>query len=380
MRTPSYRWRSVILLMLLLTACTSTLPAVTKISTTEIAGISIYPADLKLAPDGTAQLAYLSGGPSRELRFQPADGPFETVYTLEDPAQSGFGFSLALDSIGRPGIAYFNEQNDDLIYTERRDGRWISETIDSIGAVGYFASMAYDRHDQPHISYFDHSNNDIKYAMRTSQGWRIETIDTYGLPGFHIPAGFTQLALRCLPSADNCSTMEPIVLYLAYRYKPYDGELRAAYRSKGKGWQIETVDADRGAGGYLSLLLDSQGRPWVSYYRASTWDFAWGELRLAHYDGKRWRIEVVDEGEYVGRGSALALKSDERPVIAYYAASPTEIRLAVWRGHWSIEQLSDNDTVGSWVTMACDDQDRLHLAYADMSAQVTHSIVFTSSE
>jgi len=369
----------LLLLMFLLSACAPTPLAITTISVRNLTGSAIYPADLKLSRDGTPQIAYLSGGTTRELRFQPPDGPSETVYTLENPAQSGFSFSLALDPVDQPGIAYFDERDDDLIYTERRGGRWVTETVDAVGAVGYFVSLAYDRQGQPHISYFDQTNNDVKYATRIGQIWQIETIDAYGLPGFHIPAGFTQLALRCLPTPDDCATMQPVAIYLAYRYKPYDGELRVAYRTA-QGWQIETVDADRGAGGYPSLILDAQGQPWVSYYRASTWDFAQGELRLAHHDGYRWQVETIEEGDYVGRGSAITLTGDGRPMIVYYAAAPDELRLAVWNPGWAISRLSSDGIPGSWVSLAHDGQNRLHLVSADMSTQVTRYMVFSLSE
>ena len=378
MRQQGCRWGSLLLLAWLLTACAPTPLAITTVSLTTLAGSAIYPAALKLAPDGTPQMAYLSGGTPRELRFQPSDGPSETVYRLEHSAQS-FGFSLALDPAGQPGIAYLDERNEDLVYAERRSGRWIAEPVDTTGAVGYFVALAYDRQGQPHLSYFDQTNNDVKYATRSAQGWQTETIDAYGLPGFHIPAGFTQLALRCLPTPEDCAAMQPVVLYLAYRYKPYDGELRAAYRGP-QGWQIETVDADRGAGGYPALVLDATGQPWVSYYRASTWDFAQGELRLAHFDGQRWQVEVIDEGEYVGRASAIALTHDGRPVIAYYAAVPNELRLAVRNNGWSHQRLIGDTLVGAWAALVCDEQERLHLVYADVNIQVTRALVFAIRE
>lgn len=373
-----WEWRRALLLLaVLLAACAPTPSALSTLHESTIAGSGINPANFVLSPDRTPQFAYLSNSAPNELRFQPPDEPSELVYALESVAQS-FSFSLALSPGGQPGIAYLDAQNEDLIYAERRSGQWIKETVDSLGAVGYFVSLAYDPWGQPHLTYFDQTNNDVKYATRDGQGWLTETIDAYGLPGFHIPAGFTRLALRCQPDPTTCTSVEPVALYLAYRYKAYDGELRAAYRGA-QGWRIETVDADRGAGGFPSLALDTQGQPWVSYYRASTWDFAWGELRLAYHDGRRWQVETVDEGQHVGRGSALTLTGDGRPVIAYYAASSTELRLAVWDHGWAISLLSDAATRGSWVDLACDDLNQLHLLYPDDRTQAISYRVFTAS-
>lgn len=332
-----------------------------------LAGSEMFASSMLLDAQGTPRLAFIGGAGQRELRYQSGAAPAETVTMIGVPDQTEFSFSLALNSDGVPGIAY--EQHGQLLYSVRRVSGWVSEPVDLSDQVGYFASLTYDRADRPQISYFDQRHNDIKYATQVAGAWQIETIDASGQPGFHIPAGFTRIAVGCWPQRANCATGQPQVAYLVYRYKPYDGELRYAVRRE-SGWQISTVDADRGAGGFPSLALDPAGLPWISYYRASTWDFAWGELRLAHFDGRRWRVETLDQGEYVGRYNALALDPAGQPVLAYYAANAPNLRLIWNSGAW--QRVAVSEGAGAWVTLGIDQHSTLHLTFVDLSDQQTH--------
>lgn len=340
-------------------------------SQTALTGSALLPAALALPRTGAAYIAYFSGPPDYAIYLTQPEQPPEFVGVAGNQQRTEVTLSLALTPADQPGIAYVDDRTGDLIYAERPATRWITQTVDTAGQVGHFASLDYDQHGQPHISYFDNSYNDIKYATRGTHGWQIETIDASGQPGFHIPAGFTQLALGCEPDATRCTFTRPRVAYLAYRYKPYDGELRYATRTD-QGWQIETVDAARGTGGFPALVLDAQGQPWISYYRLSTWDFNQGELRVAHRQGRRWQIDRVDVHDNAGRYNALALTPDGRPVVAYYAAVPGDLRLAWWDTTWHTRTLLDEGNVGGWITLALDAQNIAHLTYADVGSHQTH--------
>lgn len=335
-------------------------------SSSIIAGSTIFAGALVLDGHGAPHIAFISGAEQRELRYRAGTGLVETVADIGAPGQMEFSLSLALNEAGVPGIAY--EQGHTLVYSVRDSTGWRSETVDGAPGVGYFATLAYDQAGRPHISYFDQRHNNIKYATRAADHWRIETIDATGQPGFHIPAGFTRIAVDCWPSRAECTEARPHVVYLTYRYKPYDGELRYAERA-GHGWRISTIDGDKGAGGFPSLALDMSGRPWVSYYRASTWDFAWGELRLAHLDDRGWHIETLDQGAYVGRYNALALDPAGRPIVAYYSDGAGGLRL-MWRDEgWRRASIDGGD--GSWVTLAVDPGSTAHLTFVDRTEQRT---------
>ena len=360
-----------------LIGCTqpSLAPPPQMLATQVIPGSSVYASSLVLSSDGTPLVAFVGEQPAYMVYFWQDGVPVEPVGQAGNERHTEIDLSLALAPNGEPGIAYVDDRVGDLIYAERDHGRWITVTVDAAGQVGHFSSLAYDRMGNPHISYFDNTHNDIKYAVRLDAGWRVETIDASGQPGFHIPAGFTSFAIGSDPDDSASGADTPQVAYLAYRYKPYDGALRYAVRHS-DGWRIETVDASRSAGGFPSLALDAEGRPWISYYRAGTWDYQVGELRVARRTDGRWRIDVIDEQDNAGRFSALAFAPDGRPLIAYYAARTADLRLAWLDRTWRHGTLLVNHDAGSWVTLAFDSQGRAHSTYADGMNRITiHAVV-----
>jgi len=326
----------------------------------------------------TDELAVASarGAPEYAIQYVEIGRPPEIVGTAGNAERLEVALSLAFTQDDRPMIAYTDDRFGDLVFAERTASGWITQTVDASGQVGYFPSLAVDCADQPHISYFDNTLNDTKYAYRSSTGWRIETIDAEGLPGFHIPAGFTQIALRSEPDPDQCLAVQPQVTYLAYRYKPYDGELRFATRHH-DGWQIEVVDSATGAGGFPSLTLDAAGNPWISYYRAGTWDYHRGELRVANRNSGRWRLAIVDRSANAGRFNAVAVSVLGVPVVAYYAAKTGDLRLAWRNGHWRTQTLAADGDVGAWAQLTIDGHNLAHLTYVDAETMTTQYAVFT---
>lgn len=369
-------WGVLVVIGLCLTACTNSAGQLIPLMIDGLNDSSVYPTCLVFGQDGRPSFALLTASPPNTVMFSSLDRPPEPIGIVGDAQRTEMSLSLALKPDDEPGVAYVDDRTGDLVYAERLAGRWITVTVDAAGQVGYFPSLAYDREGNPHISYFDNTNNDIKYATRHAGRWRIETIDATGLPGFHIPSGFTRLALTEEAGADGRIVTRPHVAYLGYRYKPYDGALRYATRYD-DGWRIETVDRTRGAGGFPSLVIDAGGTPWISYYRAGTWDYHAGEARLAHRAGSRWKVEVLDTSGNAGRYNAVALTSDGQPAVAYYAARKGDLRLA-WTaaGRWWRATLADAGDVGAWVNLQIDRDDRLHVTYADASAGLTRYGVY----
>jgi hypothetical protein len=74
--------------------------------------------------------------------------------------------SLALDSAGRPAIAY--KISGGIMYAERlANGSWSNELVDD-GDVGYWLSLAFDQSDRPHIAYYDNTSGHLLHAFRKS--------------------------------------------------------------------------------------------------------------------------------------------------------------------------------------------------------------------
>jgi hypothetical protein len=321
-------------------------------------------ADIALAPDGSAHFAYVSDNPPYAIRYQPLGKASEFVGMAGDEGRADVTLSLAIAPSGKIGLAYTDDRSGDLIYAERQNEKWITHIVDSEGDVGYFPSLAFDEINNPHISYFDLTGNNLKYAVREGNDrWRVEVVDATGAPGFHIPVGASRLAI------DRAG--QPHIAYLGFRFKAYDGELRYATRSK-SGWQIEVVDAAKGAGGFPSLALDSSGKPWVSYYRVSNWDYGRDELRVAHHDGRRWQIEVADDRDNAGRQSAIALTTNGQPVVAYYSGLGGQLHLARRLDRWQTQKLEGG--IGYRQRLVIDRKDVAHLVYSNIENGTTQYV------
>jgi hypothetical protein len=89
------------------------------------------------------------------------------------------------------------------------------------------------------------------------------------------------------------------------------------------GWLIETVDSDGSVGGSISLALDSNGYPAISY-----WDNTNLDLKFARWNGSSWDIEIVDSDGDVGRKSSLALDSNGYPAIGYRDLTNRDLKFA----------------------------------------------------
>ena len=75
--------------------------------------------------------------------------------------------SLALDSLCRVHVSYFELGNGDLRYTYQDISGWHTETVDDQGdAWPYWSSLALDSAGLPHISYYDDSHFGLSHAYK----------------------------------------------------------------------------------------------------------------------------------------------------------------------------------------------------------------------
>ncbi len=263
------------------------------------------------------------------------DGRRWHIEIVDDSSDERLGIytSLALDIFGHPHISY-RTRSRKLKYAYYDGERWHIETLDNGG--GDYTSLALDYQGYPHISYY--SDNALKYAYYDGERWHIETVDR----GEGI----------CYISQASC-------FHIAY-YS--DGKLKYAYRGPYTGWYIETVDSVDG--GYISLALDSQGRPHISYidYYFESGD----KLKYAYYDGSKWHIESLDNVNYItGKFTSLALDYNDYPHISYY--SDNALKYAYYDGErWHIETV-DRAKGMYYISSILDAANYPHISYYDWS-------------
>jgi hypothetical protein len=120
---------------------------------------------------------------------------------------------------------------------------------------------------------------------------------------------------------------------------------------------------------YPSLAVDAEGRIMVSAYNRSGRDLVfglWDEIEA------RFRFQRVDTVGDVGRYSALALDSEDRPSIVYFDATNNALKFASWEqeGGWLLETVDSTSSVGADCDLAIDPDDVAHVSYRDLTYRV----------
>jgi len=166
----------------------------------------------------------------------------------QDVPNVGHYSSLAIARDGSVHVAYQDITNADLKVAVKRDGQWMSETVDARGDVGEHTSLALDAAGRAHVSYYDLQNGQLRYAVEGADGsWSKMVVDASGDVG-----AYTSLELD--------AAGEPHISYMDAK----EQTLKYAAGSEGV-WMTETVDANGATGRNTSLALDRSGAPVIAY-------------------------------------------------------------------------------------------------------------------
>lgn len=276
------------------------------------------------------------------------------VWTTETVDASGTATSLAADHSGNIHLSYADEEGT-LKYAFRPEGaaRWLNMRIDSEAT---HTNLRLDREGNPHICA---TFRKLKYSHFDGQKWHTHEIVTdQAQIGFSCsvgigPDGTPHLAWYKDRSGDGS-------LYLHLKYGVLQDDV----------WLIRTVDFDAQTGKWSSMILDPQGNSYVCYD-------AWvkGDLRYAHWDGKKWNIQIVDSrggGRYnIGMGNSIFMDGHGKLHFSYYADN--SVMYAQKQNETWIRQTVDTVTpTGGWTgwrtTVVVDSVGTPHVAYEDGGA------------
>ncbi|MCK9307614.1 MAG: PKD domain-containing protein, partial [Methanoculleus sp.] len=317
--------------------------------------------------------------------------PFTTA-TVDPAAGVGSHSSLALDAEGSAHISYYDQANETVKYAWT-DGAWQTEKV--VTSNGW-TSLALDGNGTPHIAYSNAAGTSLNYMTRQGSNWS-ETGIT--------PVGSTYPSLVMSSSHGPCVAFQNVPLAIP-RFSWYPpGQAGADWPTV----QAEPINARTGAD-HVSLALNSDQQPHISYSTATTLKHAWmptwgapekwtnesvvsanvgwtsmgfdadGHPAIAYYDAtsKRlmyavndssWRTEVVDAAGDVGRYCSLAFNpkdgSDHAPGISYYDATTGSLKYAWKDGTAWYSATVDTGNVGEWTSLAIDENGYAHISYAD---------------
>ncbi len=246
---------------------------------------------------------------------------FAAWSTQRPEGSSPFGYwnTLALGSDQHPRIVYRDgSAGGNLRFLRWTGALWEKETIESsFDSNGGYASLALTPTGTPWVSYYK-TGFGLRFASKDGPSWTIKTIDGQG-------GQYSSL------KSDGAG-----MAHISY----YSGSSLKYAKWDGVAWTTATVDGG-GVGQWTSLALDTDNRPFISYY-----DVTNGDLKMAHWTGDAWVIQTVDSSGDVGKGSSLALNSYGFPGISYYGG--TSLKIAQWNGSsWNIQSVDSGNGPGT---------------------------------
>jgi hypothetical protein len=225
-----------------------------------------------------------------------------------DSIDAGRYLSLAVDSAGRPGIAYFDATNGDLRYARWTGERFAIDTIDSRQSVGLYASMQFNTDNQPIIAYYQRSKGDLRAAEFVNNAWRISDIDAHANDRGR-SVSMTRNSIGRFGMAYEDSTT---------------GKLKFA-RQTALGWTIDTIDESTNGVSFISAAFDPTDRLAVSYYDAAPADL---KFAIETEDRSHFEAVTVARKGAVGLYSNLFIDSDGVANILYYNRRDDALQLA----------------------------------------------------
>ncbi len=296
-------------------------------------------------------LQILSNGLSNDL-IEDADGNLHVIYhdaqagtlrhqvrdvngdwspsTLVDNTSAEVGVfvdAVLADDGTTIGAAYYDAFNGDLRYAEFDGTNWTNELVHERRTVGLYPSVMFDDNGNVNIAYYGKTSGDLLFASNEGGTWDIILVDSTDDVG------------RYPSLATNPTTGQRSVAY----ENSTDGRFLFAEQLVGDQWNINTIEATVGGGGFTSLVFDEFGRPAVSYYDAQNAD-----LKFSMRFGPNWFNNVVAEKRSQGLYTTLTVEPGEIAITFYNKTNDSLVRAtsAQFNDPWAFAELATDG--GRW--------------------------------
>jgi len=292
--------------------------------------------------EGIPHISYVSfPWENDEVRYAFWNGTDWVVSTVANNLGPLFGTNIKLDSQDRPKISF---NSDFFTYLADFDGdNWTFEMVNPILYTAQYSwnSLSLDSQDQAHLSLaaFDETQPFqlcVVYAYNQGGEWINEIVEN----------NVGTLNSICIDSNDN-----PNIAYIT----DITHQLKYAHWS-GSVWQISTVDPSITYYSLISLCMDLQDKPHISYFKNDN-------LYYTYWDGSEWVIQMVDDAIEALYGSSLAIDSQGMPHISYHYDYPVgNLKYAYFDGNtWQLQVVDTVWVVSDW--LALDRWDRPYIVY-----------------
>lgn len=80
----------------------------------------------------------------------------------------------------------------------------------------------------------------------------------------------------------------------------------------------------------------------------------------------KWVVEIADSQAYTGRGTSLAIDSNDIPHMAHHGPGPSLRYTRKENGSWRSEVVDNSDLVGEFPSISIDSGGRVHISYAPL--------------
>jgi hypothetical protein len=272
--------------------------------------------------------------------------------------------SLRLDSHDDVHLVYVAAGSPEkLMYAYRPSDtkKWFSMAI----TVGHGATdLALDSKGHPNVV-FELSGARLWFTSFDGTTWQSPT---------HISPESGTIEYSCTVAIDNADRPHLFWYQLTYANAGFF-HIRHAELADGQ-WHASTLDDGRETGKWHSAISGPDGQLYVVYSA-----FQDAQLKLAHFDGKEWSNEVVDQrppgkdnGIHPIFGGSLVLDKDGSPLIAYEDENHVKLARKV-DGKWKTEDVDPilpfTNRERWWelnTSIAIDRAGGLHIVYTDAGA------------
>lgn len=318
----------------------------------------------------TAPAWALTSTPSWKDRELVADNLVNPNFTDEN--------QLAFDHHGNPGIAYYDDVNNELRYARRVSGiGWVSGLVDDVGNTGQRPSLAFDRYERPAIAYLETGLIDVRFAHFDGTDWQTHlafdgtdlvqqslAFDLLGRPAIAVGQISGLTFIHDTDGDFRFDDETPVTVttdfaididlafdalnrpHIVFENITVGGQIDIAIKDSGVGWVTGTID-DNGGPLRPSLAFDPEtGFPAVAYGRGNG---PW----YAEWDGTTWNPVQVAPSFAIG-GTSLAFDpADGNPAFVYQEGITSYDLYFAWHDGSSWQhQIVDSDTVGIFPSLA----------------------------
>jgi hypothetical protein len=207
----------------------------------------------------------------------------------------------------------------------RAQNRWHLETVDggTGSPIGRSPSLAMDNSGNLHLGYIDGNRNALRYAYRGAKDSEWAKMDLAKDVGYS--------AALAVDASGN-----PHFAFQGY----YENGLHYASWD-GKTWHSQVIDP-LSVAFFMSLQIDAQGHPKISYYKRMNPDHTFAlQLKYAYFDGSTWYRETVDPREGTGKFNTMVIDPDGNPHIAYSNIVSFDLEYVHWDGSQWVHNTPD---------------------------------------